>query len=651
MEFQRSLVVLFLLAAGVPAGAQDLKALVREFQEASRKVSGGTPREREGKAAQHVAPVLKKIGALDNEESLAFLMQELENPKSLPEISAACAEPIAASSNPRALQFLLSGFARRSAAIQARTLDALGKTKRDIKAGEKELLAIAGSRLPSDVKRYLPGALDKLDNPAAAKALLAQVQGGAPGARGREGEAAYEAAVLATLKATRSAEVKLWLAREAFAAAGSVTQRLAIVARLAGELKIEEARPELEKLIGHASGEVAAAAVESIVRLGIGGSAEAIASSLEQRRGKSDLDFRIQALDALAAAGTEAALQVILRFAASKDPESRAVAMGSLALLAKNKSAEALAALLAGLEDEDATVRAVALRSLSTVREKPMIGALIRTLETQKDESFKVKALELLVNITDHNMGLVAADWRKWWDLAEARFEFPKSEKSEFTSVKVRGLDYFGIEISSKRVGFLVDISSSMNEEVAVKARRPDDEEGDQDPGQTVSRRTPGGDAGRGGGRESPGRARKIDILKRELVRVIRKLSADTHLNIVCFHGSPVPWQKELQPVRGNGRDRAISYVQGLSLGTGTNVFDTLELALQDKRVDTVYLLTDGLPTRGRIVDQEGILREVARLNRVRGITIHCIAFGEESDLLKQLAAQNGGQYRFVNEY
>jgi hypothetical protein len=41
-------------------------------------------------------------------------------------------------------------------------------------------------------------------------------------------------------------------------------------------------------------------------------------------------------------------------------------------------------------------------------------------------------------------------------------------------------------------------------------------------------------------------------------------------------------------------------------------------------------------------------LKGVQELNRVRGITIHCIAFGEESDLLKQLAAQNGGVYRFV---
>jgi len=35
----------------------------------------------------------------------------------------------------------------------------------------------------------------------------------------------------------------------------------------------------------------------------------------------------------------------------------------------------------------------------------------------------------------------------------------------------------------------------------------------------------------------------------------------------------------------------------------------------------------------------------------VRNATINCIAFGEESPLLKDIAAQNGGEYRFVNSY
>jgi hypothetical protein len=143
----------------------------------------------------------------------------------------------------------------------------------------------------------------------------------------------------------------------------------------------------------------------------------------------------------------------------------------------------------------------------------------------------------------------------------------------------------------------------------------------------------------------------KIDVLKRELSGVIKKLPVDTHINILCFDATYRTWQKQLQPLGGNGRALAVKYVEDLKTGQGTNVFDTLEAALKDRRVDTLYLLTDGLPTRGRLTAPEAILREIAAQNRVRGATIHCIAFGEESELLKDLAAQNGGKYRFVDSY
>ena len=45
------------------------------------------------------------------------------------------------------------------------------------------------------------------------------------------------------------------------------------------------------------------------------------------------------------------------------------------------------------------------------------------------------------------------------------------------------------------------------------------------------------------------------------------------------------------------------------------------------------------------------ILEEIDVLNRARGVTIHTIAFGAESNLLMQLAERNGGQYRFVDRY
>jgi len=147
------------------------------------------------------------------------------------------------------------------------------------------------------------------------------------------------------------------------------------------------------------------------------------------------------------------------------------------------------------------------------------------------------------------------------------------------------------------------------------------------------------------------GNARKVDILKRELERVLWMLPANTNVNIITFDANHRRWQDELQPLRGEGRTRAVNFARSINTGFGTNIFDSLELALQDRRVDTIFLLSDGQPTRGRITNPGQILQEIGRQNQARGATIHTIAFGAESDFLRQLAAQNGGVYRFVDRF
>jgi hypothetical protein len=345
----------------------------------------------------------------------------------------------------------------------------------------------------------------------------------------------------------------------------------------------------------------------------------------------------MQALDALAATGTDEALEAVLRFARGNDPDMRAVAMGSLALLKGQK--KAVEAIIAGLDDPEPNVRVNALKSAAGLRDKSVIAPLIKVIDKDSEERLKVQALQLLVQVSGQNMGLVAADWRKWWEIAEARFEFPQDGKKGSTGVKTYDLSYFGIEVSSKKLAFLADFSLSMDQEVRVRSGGEKAKDGE---GKT------GVGGGNGGGGEER-RAKKIDILKRELTKVLKSLPAETQINIVPFSQKPEPWQTELQPLAGQGRTKAIEFVRKHAMNVGTNIFDSLELALKDQRLDTIYLLSDGEPTTGRFRDTDGICREVKALNRVRGVTIHCIAFGEESPLLKRIAEENGGEFRFVD--
>jgi hypothetical protein len=280
-----------------------------------------------------------------------------------------------------------------------------------------------------------------------------------------------------------------------------------------------------------------------------------------------------------------------------------------------------------------------------------VIGPLIDFLGKESEQRLRVQAAKLLVQLTGRNMGMVAEDWKKWWEVAGEKFELASEGKKGATGVNAAS--YFGLEIASQRVCFIVDASTSMKEMVPFKLGQGLAGSAGTSVGGTQKGLAGGGSSG---GKEglppvpvTAGKAMKIDVLKRELVKAIQKLPAEVRMNIILFSESYQPWKPQLQALTSSVRASAIDFAKGVVTSPRTNVFDTLEFALKDKQVDTIYLLSDGEPTAGRIQETDAIAREIRALNRLRGVIIHGIAFGEESPLLKELAAQNGGDYRFVD--
>ncbi|MBI4584095.1 MAG: hypothetical protein HY717_08740 [Planctomycetes bacterium] len=607
-----------------------------------------TPRgKREEFIKKEIQPKLMEIGKLDTVESLAFLQQEFSSAD--PDAAVVFPPAILANSSNKAFEVLLGGFGKRPPAVRVEVLNLLESSKRDLQPIETALLDLLQTEKQPEVYRKLPKVVGKLDSVPAARALLLALRAephGPGGGKAGEADQEFNRGVLEALRGAKNEAVKKWLAGEAFQNAPPARQK--ILARLAGDLKLAEARPKVIELFQENDDEVVSAAVEALEKIGFGSDLDKVAG-LFKRGNRWGNSVRIQVLDALAASGDEKALQVVLESARSSDPEFRAIAMGSLSR--SQKSPAAVESLLEGLKDSAPEVRNAALRSLGRFRVKAMVPGLIEFIGREHEEKLRLAALKFLISITNKNMGFEVADWRKWWDAAQRSFEFPKEEKS-ITSVKTYDLKYFGIEVTSKQLAFLADVSGSMLETVEVTVRS----EGEKDGGEEKGKTSPvgGGEGKKEGGKAAGGvktKAKKIDVLKKELTRVLEKLPGETSVNIVYFHANFSAWKKTLHPLAGSGRREAIAFVQDLKNGSGTNVFDTLEFALADKRVDTIYLLTDGLPTRGKYTDPAAILRQVKILNRIRGATLHCIAFGEESDLLKKLAAENHGSYRFVNSY
>ncbi len=659
----------------IQGSAGELESLIEEYNAAKPKAQagggGGGPGGKVGgkqgkgwgggwgrnRAEDPVKLILMRIAVLGTPQAQAFIQGEFL--KERPAIAVACVEPLLMFPGEKVVDVLLANWAKRDRTVKQEVLARLAASNRDLTPLEGMLVGLLQSEQNADVRRELPRLLAKIGTLSAIKALVSSLRvvpqpaqpprfdpGKAWGQPPEEMET-FERRVVTVLKDTKSDAVRAWLAGDAFSGAPPV--RVEVLADLCIAMKLDAARANLEKNLESASESAALKCLEALVAIGAGPSEARIADTA--KKWKHGIPFRVLALDTLAALGTPEAVAAIKAAAQDPAPVTRAVAMGSLALV-PGASEEAVRAILGGLMDTDGSVRAAAFRALRKVRHREMVPALIDFLASEKDERLKVNALEFLVQITEKNMGLVVDDWRKWWEVTGPTFEFSTQvAERPVTAGKAQSLKYFGVEVSSKRVAFLIDASLSMDQEMDVYLRQEKKAEEGKTRAGGGGGGGPGGEAG-GGEKSGPRvRAKRIDVLKREMVRVVSELPKDTLLNVITFAATYKPWQEALQSVEGGGREKVLTFVRGITMGIGTNVFDTLEFALKDRRVDTLFLLTDGEPRNGKYIDAPSILREVQALNRVRGATIHCIGFGEDSAFLKDLANQNGGVYRFVNSY
>ena len=157
---------------------------------------------------------------------------------------------------------------------------------------------------------------------------------------------------------------------------------------------------------------------------------------------------------------------------------------------------------------------------------------------------------------------------------------------------------------------------------------------------------------------DTKGRERKkIEVAKAELNRVIPALPDDATFGLIGFAATATVWEQGMVTATPEVRKRALAWIAALETKAATNIYDTLELCFKIGRPgteyvgagepDTLFFVSDGAPTVGKVLDPERILAFVRRANLGRGIKIHCIGVGEDHDVdfLRKLAEENQGQY------
>lgn len=190
------------------------------------------------------------------------------------------------------------------------------------------------------------------------------------------------------------------------------------------------------------------------------------------------------------------------------------------------------------------------------------------------------------------------------------------SSGSELASsqIKFGESTYYGIPIVAKRVLFVLDHSGSMRQYQRGMTR--------------------------------------LDHAKRELIQTIQSLPPDHEFAIMFYSVKNRWWRSELTVADEKSKEQAYRFIRKIGYGDKTNTHAALLGAMNcAPSLEAVYVLSDGRPTMGKVIDPAAILQEVLHQNGFRGLRFHTIGIDLDPTsrrFLQQLAMETGGEFRSI---
>lgn len=263
------------------------------------------------------------------------------------------------------------------------------------------------------------------------------------------------------------------------------------------------------------------------------------------------------------------------------------------------------------------------------------------------NKRIRAEALRNLVEATGQNFHQNYQMWLNWYTENKTAIDDGTLVKGTKTlEPPLSSETYYGMPIDSDRVIFIIDSSGSMAEPYKV----------------------PGGEAvvSGEGDAHTPRGDTKLDIVKDELIHAITQLEENVQFTVIVYSSDVRPWKHKPVAASEANKKLAINYIKGLSPAGETNIYDAVESAILMAQganategkfhapvtgaggalVDTIFLLSDGMPNAGRIPSPQNILPAVRILNATFEIKINTIFVGpSDNSFMKDLAEQNHGTY------
>ncbi len=261
---------------------------------------------------------------------------------------------------------------------------------------------------------------------------------------------------------------------------------------------------------------------------------------------------------------------------------------------------------------------------LGAIRSQASVPFLVGLLKQSKHASskefsgtLKNKIHAILMDLTGYFAPVDQVDkWVAWWEANKESFHLAPVRDLNKSKGWTSGKGFFGIPITGTRVVFILDISGSMAAPL---------------PGGTIAR-------GRDG-KTSRGGETRMDRAKSELRGAVKGLPVDSKFNVIFFSGGTKKWRKNLVQATQKNKKALFSYIAKIHPNGGTALYDGMKEGLHVKElrkrgdrysssVDEIFLLSDGMPSVGEILDPEEILIRIREWNLGANVRINTIYVG-----------------------
>jgi len=380
---------------------------------------------------------------------------------------------------------------------------------------------------------------------------------------------------------------------------------------------------------------------------------------------KTTSTVRYESVRALMAIGQPGKTGLLGKCVQDREAVVRAAACDAIGQLRVKDQAEAV---IERLGDDEWQVRTAAIEAVAVLRPQAAVQPLIDLM--REAGRLRTECADALFRITALDFGVDPDRWQAQWttlmsiegwriptDAEMAQKAASRKKYDAFYGKKEETNAFAGIPTTSTNVLFVIDVSGSMDNLVVEVDKFRDYKD-----------------------------RRRFTIVQTELLNTIEGLSRNTNFNIVAFATDLKAWKPRLVPANVVNRDSAKSFIRKLRpiggseaqelarsglggsanlSGGKTNTYKALmygfgidpekppkgPLTGFDKKamkgaLDTMYFLSDGQPSVGKLIDTKEIVKAVRQHNQQYRIVIHTIAIGNfQKDFLQEVAMDSGGVF------